>query len=161
MYQVGDKVMHRREGACYITQIKDMDMNNTQKKYFVLEPILNEKTYIYVSIDGKKQNNIRPVIDEKKLKESEAKLNVSEDEWIIDAKARTRKYTSIVSEFDFDEVLNIYKSLVLQNEKKSLAAQDKDFLFSSEKIICSEIAILRDLEYDQVLQKIKELILTD
>ena len=160
MYKVGDKVMHRREGACYITQTTDMKMEDVQREYFVLSPILAKESNIYVSVDCQKQKSIRPVINREELQEFEKSMHFLNSEWIVDAKVRYRQFMNGISTFDFQEILDIYKCLIRQKEIQTLAAKDKEFLFTVEKLIGSEIAILLELSYDRVLEKMKEDVLS-
>lgn len=150
MYKIGDKVMHRQEGACFIRQIVDMKMNNETKKYYLLVPMLNLKTNVYVSMDRMKQKNIRPVIRLNEYQAAQLKVKHSPQAWDDDSKRRILSLTKIMLAFDFQEVLLTLSCLQEQNEKKKLSSRESEILKAAQRLIYSEIAIILNLDYDVV-----------
>lgn len=156
MYKVGDKVVHQREGACYIKDQVCIEVDRTTKEYYVLEPLADKRTCIYISMDPKKQKSIRRAITRKKLKEFEIMLDTLSGVWIEDARKRQQSYTKTVRTFDFLEVLSILKMMTVNNSIKKLPANDSPLLMTAEKLIYSEIAIVLELSYELVTERMKK-----
>ena len=154
MYKVGDKVIHQQEGACYIREIVDVETDHILKHYYRLEPVFDKKTKIFISINAKNQNRIRPAIKLSALRESAE--NPPQEPWINNPKERYRMYSKSINTFEFEDVLQIYNNLSRQNIKKPLGSQDSQLLLIAEKLICSEIAIIFDQPYEFVLDKLRE-----
>lgn len=160
MYKIGDKVIHKREGACYITELTQMELNNISKEYYVLEPLVDKKASIYISVDQKNQGHIRPAITQVQMKEYEAAVDSMNPDWIEDAKVRHKKYIETLSSFEFLEVFSVLKYLTVRNTKKPLCAKDEQLLLTAQKLIYSEISIVLNEEYSIVADKVKEFLCT-
>ena len=150
MYQVGDKVMHKQEGACFIKSVVSMKMGTELKDYFLLEPLLNAKTSVYVSINSDKQENIRPVIDVEELQTALLEATDSPLEWVDNPKLRLLNYTKVMAMFRFQDTLQTMGCLLLQNDRKKLSAKDELFLVTVKKLIYSEIAIVKNIDYAKI-----------
>lgn len=150
MYKIGDKVMHRQEGACFIREIVDMKMNNETKKYYLLVPLLNLKTNVYVSMDKMKQKSIRPVIRLDEYQAAQLVMKNSPQQWDDNSKRRILSLTKIIAAFDFQEVLLTLACLRDQNEKKRLSSREDEILKTAQRLIFSEIAIMLNIDYSVV-----------
>ncbi len=159
MYKVGDKVVHQREGACVITNMIDMEMNDVKRQYYVLEPVIDKKSNVYISIQMNCQGSIRPAIEDAELSMPQCSQAVWDSKWISDSKERYRTYGKCISTFEFHEVLDIFICLTLQKKEKDLASKDSELMLSAEKLVCSEMALLLNDSYDNVLRSLREQIL--
>lgn len=160
MYKVGDKVVHQREGACFISGFQKMEHDNVKKEYYVLEPLHDVKSKVYVSVDNN-NNRMRSAVTQKEMKESEMIVGVAETDWIDDPKVRRKTLLKIIREFEFAEVLLVLKTLMVQNAQKKLCSNDIELLVDAEKLIYSEISIVANKKYETVAEKVKQFCVSD
>lgn len=150
MYKVGDKVIHNQEGACRIREIVDLNISGAVNEYFLLIPILNEATTIYISTGTNKQRNIRPVITSDKYKKIMSEVSDAPLEWIEDPKQRIKLLSNMISSFDFKELLLALECLNTHENEKSLSNKDTEFFMFAKKLVFSELSILLDVDYDMI-----------
>ena len=158
MYKVGDKVVHQKEGACYVKALTQMKMENTNREYYVLEPLCDKKAKIYIAVRHDKQQRIRPALSQKQMKESEEIAVSTESDWITDAKRRQQSYAKTISCFDFLEVFIVLKQLTVQNAKKRLSSSDAQLLLNAQKLVYSEMAIVADKDYEVVAENVNRIL---
>lgn len=150
MYKVGDKVIHNQEGACCIKEIVDLNVGGAVKEYFLLIPIMNEATTIYISTGTDKQRNIRPVITSENYKKIMSEVSDAPLEWIEDPKQRIKLLSNMISSFDFKELLLVLDCLNTHENEKSLSNKDTEFLMFAKKLVFSELSVLLDVEYNMI-----------
>ena len=155
MYYVGDKVIHQQEGACLITGTMKMGHDKIKDNYFILEPIHDRKSKVYISA-VKKSDRVRPAISQKQMKEFEEIAESHIPEWVEAPKDRVKAYSKTLRDFEFLEVLLLLKNLMVQNVKKKLSASDQHLLLSAEKLIYSEVSIVADKEYRVVAENVEK-----
>lgn len=156
MYKIGDKVVHQMEGACFIVDLVKMEHTNIKKEYYILNPIRDKKSRLYIAKDHN-SNRIRPAISQQQMKEYENIANSNAPSWIADAKTRNLTYSKTIHEFDFLNVLLLLKNLIAQRAKKNLCANDSQLLVTAKRLIYSEISIVINKEYDLVSEKMADL----
>lgn len=151
MYKVGDRVMHRREGACLINEVVEMNVNRERKQYFLLVPLMDATAVVYVSTDMEKQNNIRPIIKLEEFETARAELEETPMDWIIDSKQRFGELNKRSRSFDFKELLLTMMCLKTQHKIKKLNNRDLELLTSINKMVSSELASLLNLDYNALI----------
>lgn len=156
MYNIGDKVIHQCEGACYIKDIVDLNQNDSIKQYYILEPLLNKKANVYISTDEDKQRRIRSAIDITELKKSENIVFDTKINWIDDAKKRYTEYNKFISSFDFLDVMLLIKSLLTKKTTHALTTTDQNLLTAAQRLVYSEMAIVLNQDYDMVAAKVEQ-----
>lgn len=152
MYKIGDKVMHQNEGACQISHIVKMNVNDKNKDYFRLTPLLNENACVYISLDHDNELRVRPVIT---LEDAEQYLSCcDENPWIADSKKRIKFANDSVHSFDFYRNMMLIKMYLKQEKEKQLSPNDRQLLHSAQKLVYSEIAMVMEQKYDEVEERI-------
>lgn len=152
MYKIGDKVMHQNEGACLISHIVSMNMNDTNKEYFRLIPLLNENACVYISLDHDNSSRVRPVITLSDVEQ--ILLSCTEGQWIADSKKRLKYATDSINSFDFIQNMMLIKMYLKQEKEKPLSVKDRQILHTAQKLVYSEIAIVLDEDYQEVENRI-------
>lgn len=152
MYHIGEKIMHRQAGACYIKQITDMDVDDVLKHYYVLEPLLDTKSCIYVSMDENKQKNIRPVIKPEELKNALSEADSNPMEWMENPKQRYVQFNKLIASFSFQDMLLTFQCLSAQKSESKLNANDEQSLTSVQKLLFSEMSVILNVKYDDIVK---------
>lgn len=152
MYKLGDKVIHRQEGACQIQKFINMkNGRNEDKEYFLLVPLLNSRSFIYISVDADNQKNIRPIIKQDDLRTVEKEIEDNPLEWIDNSKHRFDVLRKCINNFNFKEVALVLESLKTHNDLKRLNNRDGELFLKAKKLIFSEIAALLNVDYDLIV----------
>lgn len=157
MYSIQDKVMHPTEGACYIEDIITMSVDNSKKEFYKLVPLLNEKACVYIPVSGQITKRIRKALTEEELTSLLEQLSAHENVWIADCKARLYAGNNALKSGDFLEISSLIKMMLSQENEKPLGSKDREFLNKAQKIVFSEIAIVKNRSYENVLEEMKHI----
>jgi len=158
MYKIGDKIIHQQEGACYIKEFTQLRMESEDREYYVLEPICDRKSKLYISKQKNHEKRMRLALSQKEIKELERIADSTDLDWIMDSKKRYQTYQKTISGFDFLEVLLVLKNLTVQNAKKPLCSKDNQLFRAAQKLICSEVSIVIDKDYELVTRKVEQVL---
>lgn len=150
MFNIGDKVIHRQEGACTIKGLVDMNVDRVSKQYYLLEPLTDLKTSIYVSADADKQKNIRHTIKPNDLKTAQEEIKESPMEWVDNPKQRNQSLTKLITSMNFKEVLSSWECLRTRKLHNKLNPRDVQLLRVAQKLIFSEVAMIMDVKYEEI-----------
>lgn len=150
MYEIGDKVMHPQEGACYIENITTMRIGETERDYYILAPLIDKKAILYIPILRDGDERLRPVLSEKQMEE--VKRNVCERrvEWIESCRHRQKLSTEVIRSGDFGMILEFIKMMLDRQKEKELGSKDKEYLLSAQKIAYSEMAMIQECSYENI-----------
>jgi len=155
MYKIGDKVVHQLEGACFIVDLVKMEHNNIKKEYYILDPIRDKKSRLYIA-KNHNSNRIRHAVSQQQMKEYEDIANSNAPSWIANAKIRNLTYSKTINAFDFLNVLILLKNLIAQKAIKKLCTNDSQLLVAAQRLIYSEISIVNNKDYDLVSEKMTD-----
>jgi len=152
MYHIGDKVMHKSTGACYVTDIVSMSADNSKLKrpYYKLEPIFDNRSTIYVLTDETKALRTRPVMSSAQLNEQMLSIHKSDGEWIDNQMERQKAALESIKSFDFLPKGKFLKMLIKRSTKKNLSVKDKEVLNNIKVSVYSELAIIQNRSYEDV-----------
>ena len=150
MYEIGDKVMHPQEGACYIENIRTMKMGEMEKEYYILAPLIDKKAILYIPILKERDDRLRPVLSEKKMKELKRAVCQRRVEWVESSRHRQKMSTEVIRSGDFSMLLEFIKMMLERQKEKELGSKDKEFLLNAQKIAYSEMAMIQECSYDNI-----------
>lgn len=165
MFEIGEKVLYSVNGVCEITDITEKNFGKTVMKYYVLKPLYNESSTLFVPV-----NNENLVKKMKKLmtkSELDAVLNnvsKKENNWNDNEVQRKEEFRQTISFGNISDILIQLKAVwihrIKQNEKgRKLHITDEIFLRDAEKLIKEEIATVIGVNQDEVIPYIKDKIL--
>lgn len=152
MYHIGDKIMHKSTGACYVTDIVSMSVNSSKKtrSYYKLEPILDHKSIIYVLTDEINSLRTRPVMSSAQLNEQMLSIHKSDGKWIENQQERQKAALESIKSFDFLPKGKFLKMLIKRSAEKNLSVKDKEVLNNIKVSVYSELAIIQNRSYVDV-----------
>lgn len=162
MLQINSYIIYGANGVCKINDIRKEKLCGTKQTYYVLSPIDNASSTIYVPVD-----NEALVSKMKSVLKREEIVSLIEDvkdrmlPWISDNKERGDYYTIVLSRGDRREILalirTIYrKRLELTAQRKKLWAVDENALKRAEKIINDEFSLVLGIAPENVPGFIRE-----
>ena len=163
-YSKGDYIRYSQNGVCYIEDIKQMKnpvFQNNLKQFYVLKPVGNEKSTVYVPTDNTeltsrmiyilKKQDIDSLIDSVKK---------SSLEWIDVRRLRAESFKKIIKTSDQQELLKLVSCIYLKKQEwavagKKLSATDDGILKQAEELIDNEFTFVLGLKKGQVGEYIR------
>ena len=142
MHSVGEVVVYGVQGVCRIHELCRRKFDRVEKEYFLLRPIFDERSVIYVPIDKPELvGQMRPVLTKDEVDELIATLSGSACEWIDDDDDRK----------DFcAEVIRYSRNEALKGQKKHFHIADERNLKRAEKLLHEEFAYVLGLMPDEI-----------
>lgn len=158
MFKVGMLVSYGGEGVCKIgdIQVQDFFGGDEKKKYYVLEPIDNKSSKLYVPVDNEILcKRMQKLLDYDEII-SLINNECTELEWITDNKLRNKYHKDIIKTYDKKKIVALAKRLYeIKNGKypeiKKLYSSDEDTLKKIAQILYIEFSYTVDITQEQVL----------
>jgi len=154
MFQIGTQVVYGLHGICTVTETEERIVDRKQVLYLVLEPIGQKGSKFYVPVHNENaMNKLRKLPDRTELEDLLSSETVKEDYWIPDENRRKQLYRELIADCDQTSMLRMIRTLY--HQKRALSSMgrkfhicDDNFLRHAEKLICSEISAIMEIEYD-------------
>lgn len=147
MYEIGDKVVHPNHGAGVIEQIKQKSKNSKEKVY-VIKVLVGSMT-VQIPAGSIDKIGLRPIIcceEADRLLDYIKDIEVTQNEnW----NKRCRDNMEKLKSGDINEVAYVVKALTQRNRNKALSTGEKKIFNSANAIIASEIALAKDVSYEE------------
>ena len=93
MFKISDYVCYGATGVCQITGTKKERISGVTKEYYVLKPVFNENSAVYVPMDSPVLvEKMRPVLSATEIKKLITNAKKRNDEWIINDFRRSKQF---------------------------------------------------------------------
>ena len=164
MFKTGDVFVYGANGACVITDIKEEKFGRETKTYYILSPFFDSRETIFVPIDNEAlTGKMKSVLSKNEILEMIRSLPACESIWNENANLRREEYKRIISAAERSELLKLLKTLheqkiKLESAGKNLSVSDDRFYKKAQNIIHSEIAMVLDLDMNEVEPFIEKVI---
>lgn len=162
MLNIGETIIYGTNGACFIKNIETMNFGKESMEYYVLTPVFDENSKIYVPVGSEAANTkMRKILSKDEFDSIILSLKEEKTEWIDDDNERKKYGDSVIASGDRKEIMlligMIYmKKQELKAKKKHLYAIDEKLLNEGEKIIENELAYILGIEKEKVSSYIEE-----
>lgn len=159
---INDAVLYGLEGICWFAGISEKEINGKRNKYYVLRPVYNDKSTIFVPVDNEKLiAKIRRVLS---VDEIHALIKAIPNEstiWIEDDAVRREQYKKILARGDRTELVRLIKTLYLRQQSlkekgRKMPVADERFIKDAEKLLHDEFAHVLNIDREQILPLILE-----
>ena len=158
MYQIDETVLYGVNGICTITDIEEKKVDKEIKKYYVLKPVYNKSSTLYVPVDNEiLLAKMRKILSKSEIYELIDYIKSEEPIWIDNEQERNRKYSEILKSGDRREIMKMIRSLY--NHRQRIKDTGRKFHVADEKIMRSAEAILHE-EFAYVLDISKEQVIS-
>lgn len=157
MFKVNDTVLYSTQGVCKITEIMEKKIYGKKYEYFVLKPIFDEKSTIFVPLNNEGLlSKMKRVITPEEIHKLLSDASNADVEWIENNQERQGKYKTILSQGTRADVIRLIKVLHLHqtdlvSKGKKLHANDERVLKFAEKLLYDEFALALNIKQDEVL----------
>lgn len=156
MYNIGDVFIYGTSGVCRISDIQKEDFDGKEKTYYILTPVTDLKSTIFVPVDNEKLiSKMKKILSAEEIMELIKSIPAQDNIWIENINLRREKYRKIIGSADREELLSLLKTLYerkneLMHIGKNLSVYDERFLHQAQKIIHGEIALVLQMQIEDV-----------
>lgn len=156
MFSVGEVIIYGTQGICKIKEITTMKMGREKKDYYVLCPVYNEGSSIFVPADNEVLlNKMRCIATSDEIQELIGDIKENRIEWISDDDERKEYCSCAIKSGDRKEIMRVIGMLYAHQEevkaqKKHFHISDEHFLKEAEKLIHDEFAYVLGIPKDEV-----------
>ena len=163
MFAINDCVFYCNTGVCRIVDVKSQKVGGSEaKECYVLKPIFNSSSIIYVPIDHDELlNNMRPVMTKDEIHRLIQDVPGEESVWIDNERERGKDYLTRLRSCSSRELMKLIK--VLYEEKlrkkgigKCLSSTDTKIMVTAEKLLYEEFAFVLGIDTKAVVPYILE-----
>ena len=162
MFKVNDKIIYQGKGVCTVSSIEERNLNGETKLYYILKPISQQSTTVYLPADnGKLLSKIKKILTHDEADEIIMNIPLYETEWCDDVEERKKYYKSIIEEANRSKIIAaircIYKKQLSYESKggKKPRIFDLAFMTENEKAILEELATALDISPDEAKEYIE------
>jgi CarD family transcriptional regulator len=159
MFNVGDKIVYPANGVGIIDEVRLMEISGVKQEFFIIR-IFSDNSKIMIPRVNAEDVGIRSLISLEELdtiieilKNESPQLDLS-TKW----SKRQREYQDIIKNGTIFDITRVLKNLSELQHQKELSYSEKKIFESVKKMICSEMAHVRDIEQSEAEEVLKSLI---
>ena len=139
-YQVGDMILYGTQGVCRIAEIAERDFSGNSMLYYILKPVFDERSTLYVPVYGEAADKLRRILSVPEVYKLIKAMPDEDTIWIENEAVRRKKHKEIISQGDRQELVKLIKTIYLHDKKqkaigKKLHVADERFMKDAEKIL--------------------------
>lgn len=156
MFEIGEYVVCGNKGVCVVEKITTLDIAGVDKerKYYILKPIYQLGSTVYVPVDSSKES-MRHVI---RREEAQKLIDTISDVPLLaitNDKLSEQIYRECLKSGNCEEWLRILKTIWLRIQERQQAgrkvtAVDAKYFHMAEESLYGELAVALDLKRDEV-----------
>lgn len=160
-----ETVLYGMYGICEVTGIEEKEIVGRRADYYVLRPVYDNKTSIFLPVNNESAAKMRPVLSPDEVY---ALIRAMPDETTIHIEnesenERKVRYKAILAEGNRTELVRLIKTLHFQCQERIVSGKkprlfDKNFMQAAEKLLYEEFAHVLNIEKDRVLGLITRII---
>lgn len=157
MLNVGEAVIYGAQGVCSITGTIQKMVGDQTYEYYVLRPVFNDNSTIFVPVNNKKLlSKMRRVLSSDEIYGIIKAMPDEDTDWIEDDSVRAEKYREIISGGDRQKLVRLIKTMYthekeLKEKGKKLRVSDGVLFRDAEKLLYEEFAYVLKIDRDQVI----------
>ncbi len=165
MFEVGEKVLYSVNGVCEITDITEKVFGKTVMKYYVLKPVYNESSTLFVPINNETLvSKMKRLMSQSQLDDMLSEISQYEVNWNDNEVQRKEEFRNTISFGNLSDILILLKSVWLHRREQTskgrkLHITDEIFLREAEKMIKEEISTVVGVSQDDVIPYVKDKII--
>ena len=152
MYQVGEYVVYGVQGVCRILGTEKQLVNRKRTEYLVLEPLDRGASKFYLPTQNPSaMGKLQPILTRRQMDDLLKSEELRKDCWIQEENLRKQRYRDLLSAGDRVSLLQMLAAVYHHKEEQAAAGKkfhqcDDSFMRDTEKLLCSEIGLVMELE---------------
>lgn len=163
-FQKEEYVVYDNVGVCLIENIARMkfSFDRVEKIYYILRPVANQASTVYVPIDNEKQvNRMRYVMTKEEIDNILENARGKVADWYDDKRKRAEEFKKIIAAKNQQSMLQLasciyYKRQELQEKGKKLSSADEQTLKEAERFVNDEFAFSLKISTGEVASYIQQ-----
>ena len=159
MFKINDYVVYGSNGVCKVTDIEQVTLRNEELEYYILSPVYNEKMTIKTPVNNQKIL-MRELMTKAEIVNLLKEISKNETVEIEDSRRRVEEYKAIIRRGNAEELIKVINSIKVEKDEKisigkKLNKTDEDIMISASKQLYQEMAIVLEIDVDEVQDYIK------
>ncbi len=156
MFSEGAIVVYGVQGICEFTGTTTMPVGKETRSYYVLSPVYDARSKIYVPTDNQALvDHIQPVLSKKEINQLIDSASANAPEWIENDIERRDYCSEIIKKGDRSELMQLISMLYLHQKslkqtKKHFHLSDERFLREAERLINDEFSYVLGIKRGEV-----------
>ena len=160
MFNIGDKVVYPNHGAGTIVGIETKNILDEEKKYYIMKLPIGEMK-VMIPVEKIEEIGIRDVVDEDEADNVFNLLSGEKSKMSQNWNRRYRANQEKLKTGDIFEVAEVVRNLSIRDREKGLSTGEKKMLSNARKILISELVLAKDLNEEQISDKMDDLFTLD
>ncbi len=157
MFQINDTVVYGLHGVCKIGDIVMKEFMGTEKEFYVLKPVSDSATTLYVSTHNEQLlGKMRKLLSEQEVHHLIESMPQKQAIWVENENERKEQYKKIIAGGNHGELIGMIKAIYLQKQKreadgKHLYISDERFFKEAERILYEEFQYVLNIKKEDLL----------
>lgn len=162
MYVAGDRVLYGSHGVCRVTAMEERKIDRKVVTYLALEPEGQPgASYLVPTHNAAAMAKLCPILSREQMEALLSSEDIRQGEWVEDGNQRKLLYRELLSSGDRVRLLQMICALYRHRdarlaEGKKFHQSDDGFLRDAERLVCSEISCVMELDMQQAKAYLKE-----
>lgn len=146
MFSVNEKIHYGGSGVCVIQEIATMRFGRTREKYYVLKPVYQNASVIYVPVENQQLvAKMRPVLSREEVDQLIDRMPEIPTAWEEDPQARKASFDALLRSNECGNLIVLIKTLHAHKERrqadgKTLHVADETCLREAQRLLYDEFA---------------------
>lgn len=155
MFKVNDYIMYGMMGVCQVIDITtESFINNTKRKYYVLNHIYSNNTIIKIPVDNEKIP-MRKIFSKEDVSILIKSMSNKETIWIDDDRKRNEQFKLMLKRGNIEDLVQLVRSIYLEKEEKKAIGKkiykaDDDIMEEAERLLNEELATILNISPNEV-----------
>lgn len=161
MFKVNDKIHYGGSGVCLVQEIKTMRFGRTREQYYVLKPVYQNASLIYVPVDNPQLvGKMRAVLSKQEVEELIRQMPEVTTAWEDDPQQRKTQFDNLLRSNRCSDLVVLIKTLMEHKERrqsigKTLHVADEAYLREAQRLLYDEFAGALEIHPSQVNEYIR------
>lgn len=155
LFQIGDKIVYPMHGAGVIEAIEEKEIQGEKRQYYVVKiPISNMK--VMIPTGNATESGIRRIADKSTMEEVLHLFHVQESDDSLSWKQRYNVNMEKMKLGALQEGAEVVRDLMRRNKEKALNTSEKQMLDNAQRILISELVLIKDITEIQATALLNE-----
>lgn len=156
MFAVNEKIHYGGSGVCMIQDIATMRFGRSRERYYVLKPVYQNASVIYVPVDNPQLvSKMRPVLTREEVDRLIAGMEEIPTAWEEDPQQRKASFDALLRSNECRSLIVLIKTLNAHKERrqadgKALHVADETYLREAQRLLYDEFAGALEIQPAQV-----------
>ena len=161
LFNIGDTVVYGAQGICRIAGFDTKTIGKADIKYYVLKPMFNENTAVFVPVENATlTEKMKSVLTKSQAEQLILKIDDIDVIKFSGENQKREQYKAVLASNDREKLISLIKTIRLERDirrdsGKKLNINDEQTLRKAEMLLYNELAIVYNVEPDNVKNIIK------